>query len=177
MLLWHIGVSVAFIRYAFRDPNMDLRFLAAGAVLADVTDLPIGIFLWPTFETARLVGHSMLFATAALVLVAVFTRRGPVRKQWTLLAVGLLLHLALDAMWRSPETLWWPFFGWDFSFSGFDTYLSYAGSVLTSPTMWLGEAAGLVYLVALWRKSDMSTQNAKQTFMSTGVVSAPIERS
>jgi hypothetical protein len=177
MLFWHIGASVAFIRYAFRDPMMDIRFLAAGAVLADVSDLPIGIFLWPTFETARLVGHSMLFAFTAMVLVAVSTRRGPVRKQWILLAVGLLLHLALDAMWRSPETLWWPFFGWDFTFSGYETYLGYAASVLTSPTMWIGEIAGLAYLAVLWRKSDMSSPDSKERFLSTGVVSAPIERS
>jgi hypothetical protein len=156
---------------------MDLRFLAFGAILADVIDLPVGILFWPTYETPRLVGHSLLFAFLAMVLVAVLTRRGPVRKQWTLLAVWLLLHLALDAMWRSPETLWWPFFGWDFSFSGFDTYLSYAASVLSSPTMWLGELAGFAYLAVLWRKSEMSSPDARSRFLSTGVVSAPIERS
>lgn len=176
MLLWHIGASVAFIRYAFRDPMMDIRFLAFGAILADVIDLPIGILLWPTFKTPRLFGHSMMFAFTAMVLVAVFTRRGPVRKQWILLAVGLLLHLALDAMWRSPETLWWPFFGWDFTFSGFGTFVGYAASVLTSPRMWFGEVAGLVYLAVLWRRSDMSTPEARRQFAATGVVSAPIER-
>ena len=66
MLFWHIGASVAFIRYAFRDPMMDLRFLAAGAVLSDVADLPIGIFLWPTFETARLVGLAVSHGFTAI---------------------------------------------------------------------------------------------------------------
>ena len=177
MFFWHIGASVAFIRYAFRDPVMDLRFLVLGAVLADVMDLPAGILFWSRFETPRLIGHSMVFAFAVMALVAVFTRRGPVRKQWILLAVGLLLHLALDAMWRSPETLWWPFFGWEFTFSGHETYLSYAASVLGSPAMWLSEIAGLTYLVILWKKSELSTRNARERFMATGVVSAPIERS
>lgn len=177
MFLWHIGASVAFIRYAFRDPMMDIRFLAFGAILADVIDLPIGILLWPTFKTPRLFGHSMMFAFTAMVLVALFTRRGPVRKQWILLAVGLLLHLALDAMWRSPETLWWPFFGWDFTFSGFETFLDYASDVLMTPMMWLSEVAGFLYLAALWNKSDLSEREARRRFAVTGVVSAPIERS
>jgi len=27
MLFWHVGATIAFVRYAFRDQNMDLRFL------------------------------------------------------------------------------------------------------------------------------------------------------
>ena len=155
---------------------MDIRFLAVGAVLADAIDLPVGILAWSTFQTPRLVGHSMVFAIAVMVVVGTFTRRGPIRKKWILLAVGLFLHLALDAMWRFPETLWWPFFGWDFAPSGFATFSSYAGSVLTSPTMWLGELAGFAYLVFLWRKSHLSSSEAWKRFVSTGVVSARIER-
>jgi hypothetical protein len=156
---------------------MDVRFLVLGAVLADAIDLPVGIFTWSTFQTPRMVGHSMVFAVAVMVVVGLFTRRGPIRKKWILLAVGLFLHLALDAMWRLPETLWWPFFGWDFAPSGFETFSSYAGSVMTSPRMWLGELAGLAYLVFLWRKSHLSSRDAWQQFTSAGIVSAPIERS
>jgi hypothetical protein len=177
MLFWHVGASVAFIRYAFRDPMMDIRFLAVGAVLADLVDLPIGILAWSTLGSPRLVAHSMAFAFLAMVLVAIFTRRGSVRKKWILLAVGLLLHLALDAMWRSPETLWWPLFGWGFTSSGVQSFGAYAANVLTSPWMWAGEAIGLIYLVVLWRKSAMSTAGARSRFMDSGVVSAPIDRS
>lgn len=177
MLFWHVGASVAFIRYAFRDPLMDLRFLVVGAVLADVIDLPIGLLVWSTYETPRLLGHSMLVAILAMILVLVFTRRGPIRKRWILLAAGLFLHLALDAMWRSPETLWWPFLGSTFTSSGYSTFGGYAESVIRSPTMWLGEAAGIAYLAALWRTSALSNRDARARFLATGVVSAPIERS
>ena len=176
MLFWHIGASVAFIRYAFRDPLMDIRFLALGAVLADVIDLPVGIALWSTYETPRLVGHSTIFALLVMVLVLIFTQRGPVRKRWILLSVGLLLHLALDAMWRSPETLWWPFFGSDFTPSGYESFGEYAANILRSPAMWMGEVAGFAYLGILWTRSAMSNQDARRRFLSTGVVSAPIER-
>jgi hypothetical protein len=93
-----------------------------------------------------------------------------------LFAVGVLLHLAFDAMWRSPETLWWPFFGWEFSASGFTTYGAYVRDLLTDPVMWLGELAGLTYLVYLWRASGMSDPDKRKLFLATGAVSAPIGR-
>lgn len=177
MVFWHSGVSVAFIRYAFRDPNMDLRFLALGAVLSDVVDLPVAIPLWERFQTARLVGHSMLFAVVVLVVVLLATRRGLWRKRLVLVATGMLLHLVLDAMWQDPKTLWWPFLGWEFTSTGVATYAAYARDVLTNPWMWAGEAAGIAYLVALWRKSGLSGAEARASFLRTGVVSASIDRS
>ena len=76
MLFWHVGATTAFIRYAFRDPAMDLRFLALGAIAADLIDLPIGIVMWDTFRSVRLAAHSLVFGAAAMVGVLVFTRRG-----------------------------------------------------------------------------------------------------
>ena len=35
MLFWHLGATVALVRYSFRDDRMDLRFLMLGAVLPD----------------------------------------------------------------------------------------------------------------------------------------------
>ena len=176
MLLWHIGASVGFIRYAFRDQRMDLRFLALGAVLSDLVDLPVAVLLWSNYESARLVGHSTMFAVVLMVAVLVLTRRGLWRKRLILLATGVLLHLALDAMWQSPETLWWPFFGWEFTQSGFATYGAYASELVSNPWVWVGEIVGLVYLVALWRKAELSKASLRKVFVRTGVISAPIDR-
>jgi membrane-bound metal-dependent hydrolase YbcI (DUF457 family) len=176
MLLWHIGASIAFVRYAFRDPFMDLRFLALGAILSDILDLPFGIILWDNHETVRLFGHSILFGAAVMIVVLVATRRGPWRKRLILLATGVLLHLALDAMWQSPGTLWWPFLGDGFTATGFASYSDYVGDLLTNPIMWAGEAAGMAYLVALWRKSELGAPHNLREFLATGVVSAPIDR-
>jgi len=41
MLFWHVGATIAFVRYTFRDKAMDLRFLALGAILPDLIDTPI----------------------------------------------------------------------------------------------------------------------------------------
>ncbi len=66
MLFWHVGATIALIRYAFRDEAMDLRFLALGAVLPDLLDTPIGFVFWSTFGSVRLAAHSLLFATLTL---------------------------------------------------------------------------------------------------------------
>lgn len=176
MFLWHIGASVAFVRYAFRDPFMDLRFLALGAVLSDIADLPFALPLWPEYATANLLGHSTLFAVVLIATVLVVTRRGLWRKRLILVATGVLLHIALDGMWQSPETLWWPFLGWEFTPSGFTTFAAYVSDTLTNPWVWIGEVAGLAYLVALWRKANLSEASVRATFWRTGVVSARIDR-
>jgi membrane-bound metal-dependent hydrolase YbcI (DUF457 family) len=175
VLFWHVGATVAFIRYAFRDPNMDLRFLAVGAVVPDLIDLPIGIVMWGTYAAPRLGAHSLLFGALIMVAVLVGTRRGPRRKQWMLLAVGVLMHALLDALWRQPETLWWPFLGTTFASSGFDTYGAYVRHLMTNPTMWVGEFVGLAYLVWLGRRAGLANPEARSRLLSTGVVSGPVE--
>ena len=175
MFFWHIGATTAFIRYAFRDPNMDLRFLALGAIASDIIDLPIGIAMWDTVGSVRLAAHSLPFGALVMAAVLILTRRGPRRKRWMLFAVGVLLHLLLDAMWRQPETLWWPFLGWDFTPSGFATYAAYASDVVTNPIMWGGEVAGLAYLVWLAVRARLSDPERRRVLRSTGVISVRID--
>ncbi|MGB9357410.1 MAG: metal-dependent hydrolase [Acidimicrobiia bacterium] len=176
MLFWHVGGTIAFIRYAFRDEAMDLRFLAFGAILPDLIDTPIGLALWSSFRSVRLASHTILFATVLLVLVMVATRRGRPRKRWMPLAIGVLIHLVLDGMWRSPETLWWPFLGWDFDATSYQTALAYLEWLLTDVRTWGLEAVGLVYLAVLARRSHLGDPDARQTLIRTGRVSARIGR-
>jgi hypothetical protein len=176
VFFWHVGATTAFVRYAFRDEAMDLRYLALGAILPDLIDLPIAVAMWPSWEAPRLVGHSLLFGSLIMVVVLIATSRGTRRKQWILLSVGALMHLALDAMWADPNTLWWPFLGWEFTTTGIATFSEYVSSVLSDPWMWAGEAAGLAYLVFLWRSSGLDDADARKKLLSTGQVSAPIER-
>jgi membrane-bound metal-dependent hydrolase YbcI (DUF457 family) len=176
VLFWHVGATVAFIRYAFRDDAMDLRFLALGAILPDLIDTPIGIVGWSSYGAVRLASHGILFGSLVMVAVLIFTRRGATRKRWMLLATGVLLHLLLDAMWNLPETLWWPFLGTEVSATGFSTYGAYLGNLLTNPVMWAGEVLGLGYLVVLARRSNLTDPAARRTLWRTGVVSARIGR-
>jgi inner membrane protein len=176
VFFWHIGATIAFVRYAFRDEAMDLRYLALGAILPDLIDMPVAVPMWTSWEAPRLVGHSLLFGSIIMVAVLIGTSRGIRRKRWILLSVGVLMHLALDAMWADPSTLWWPFLGWEFTSTGIGTFPEYASDILSDPWMWAGEAAGLAYLVHLWRSSDLDDPTARGVFLSTGRVSAPIDR-
>ena len=176
MLFWHIGGTIALIRYAFRDERMDLRFLVLGAVVADLIDTPVGLIGYQSLGAVRLGSHSLLVASLAMVTVVVLTRRGRPRRRWMALAVGMLAHLVLDAMWADQETFLWPFLGWEFTPAGPATVGGYLRAVLTDPVMWAGELAGLVYLVWLWRRAGLASAAARATLWSTGTVDVPIGR-
>ncbi|MGB5533472.1 MAG: metal-dependent hydrolase [Acidimicrobiia bacterium] len=176
MLFWHVGATVAFTRYAFRDEAMDLRFLAFGAILPDLIDTPVGLMFWAQFQTVRLAAHSLMFATLLLAAVMAVTRRGRPRKRWMALAIGVLLHLIFDGMWRFPSTLWWPFLGWEFDATSFATVGAYLDWLLTDVRTWALEAVGLVYLAALAHRSDLSDPDSRRLLVTSGRVQAPIGR-
>lgn len=174
MLFWHLGATTAITRYAFRDERMDLRLLLLGALLPDLIDTPVGLVALPALGSVRLVGHSLIFATALMALVMVATRRGRPRKRWMPLAVGVLVHLFLDAMWTDPETLWWPIFGADFSQNGFADVAEYLRAVFTSQVMWAGEVVGLAYLAEMARRGGLAGRAARSEFIRTGRINVPI---
>lgn len=176
MFFWHLGATIAFVRYAFRDEAMDLRFLAVGALLPNLIDSPIAALMWGSWQAPRLWSHSLVFGSVLMVVVLITTTRGTRRKKWMLLAIGVLMHLALDAMWAAPRTLWWPLFGLEFTRSEFSMFTEYAAVVMRDPWMWSGELVGLVYLTFLWRSSGLAEHDARRRLLSTGRVSAPIDR-
>jgi inner membrane protein len=175
MLLWHLGATVAVVRYAFRDDRMDLRFLMLGAVLPDLVDTPVGALVFPSTMSVRLVSHTLLVASLVMVVVVWRTRRGRPRKRWMPVAIGMLVHLALDAMWASPETLWWPFLGLEFTPSDAATFGGLVSEVLADPVVWLGEVAGAAYLIVLGTRGRLGDPAARRTFLKTGTVDVPIE--
>jgi len=176
VFFWHAGATIALIRYAFRDERMDLRFLVVGAVLPDLLDTPAGLIFWDRFHAVRLAAHSLTFAALMMIAVMVATRRGRPRKRWMPVAVGVLMHLFLDGMWRFPATLWWPFLGTTFASSGFATVGEYLRWLLTDWRTWLGEAVGFGYLAVLARRSHLGEPERLRRFLRTGVVDAPIGR-
>ena len=176
MLFWHSGGTILLIRYAFRDPHMDLRFLVLGALIPDLVDTPIGLTFYSSLQSVRLLGHTFLFGFVVMVAVLLLTRRGRPRKRWMPIAVGILTHLLLDAMWNDPETLWWPLLGWDFAPAGPATAAEYVRSILSDWRVWAMELAGLGYLAFLWRRGNLASAEARAEFRSTGVIDVPIGR-
>lgn len=176
MLLWHLGGTISLARYAFRDDHMDLRLLLVGAVLPDLIDTPIGLAAYDPLGSVRLAAHSLVFASVVMVIVLVLTRRGRPRKRWMPLAIGVLIHLLLDAMWADPETLWWPFLGFSFAPAEAASAASYVADVLGDIRVWALEVAGLAYLIVLGLKARLGDLDARRDFLRTGRVHVPIER-
>jgi len=175
MLFWHAGATIALARYAFRDDRMDLRMLVLGAILPDLIDTPMGLLFYDRLGSVRLVSHGLIAATTIMVVVVLATRRGRPRKRWMPLAIGILLHILLDAMWLDPETLWWPLLGWGFSAAGPETVPLYLESLARNWWMWLGELVGLLYMAYLWSAAQLRSADKRLVFLRTGRVDVPID--
>ena len=78
------------------------------ALLPDLLDKPLFWLDLAPQTTGRLWGHTLIFS---LVWCLVCRRWLPAFWPWALAVPG---HLALDFMWLEPQTLLWPFLGWDF---------------------------------------------------------------
>lgn len=169
MLLWHIGATLWLFRWIFKDPKVDVRFLILGAVLPDLIDLPIGtVFFADRFSTGELWFHTLVLATAYMVLVLLFTRRGRRRRAWMAIGIGWLFHLLLDGMWVVEEVLLWPFFGWDITPGEAPFWPLAWERAMSDPWRWAKEVAGAGYLVWLWRSQGLSDPSRRRSFLETG---------
>lgn len=169
MIFWDIGGAVFAARWVFRDPNMDLRMLIAGALLPNLLDKPIGLVLFQShFESGRLYAHSLLFAATALFAVMLFTSRGSAaRKRLIALPIGVLLHLVLDLPLEN-EVLWWPFLGFDLPTGDPATLGAIGDYLIDNPLVVAQEILGLVYLTVLARRVGWSERTIRSEFWRSG---------
>ena len=146
MILWQVAGSIFLFRWIFRDPRVDLRLLILGALVPDVIDFLVGVFLGEPFRQRW--GHALIAPTVAAIVILVTTRRGPRRRQLMTVIVAWLFHLVLDGVWVREQTFLWPLFGGEFAQWPEGTAWSRARA---DPWRFLKEGIGLVYLVFLWR--------------------------
>ena len=146
---------------------VDLAFLALGSMLPDIIDKPLGILVFGTAEQGRTFGHTLLFLMV-LATLAVYLKNARMAS----VSVGVLAHLVLDSMWKSPVILFWPMLGnfppvQDLGVSGYILALLYG---LRNPIVWVPEVLGLSYLIffafesrhviaARWRNLVATGQN------------------
>ena len=172
MLFWHVGGAVCLFRILFKDPGVDLRFLAVGALLPDVVDALVGLARRSEpFVSGRFPGHSLLFAAAVLAVGLLVTNRGSTRRRRAMAAaVGIMFHLLLDAMWLWPEVLLWPLEGGGVPAGSPGDWSGLPGSLLDNPLRLLQEIAGLVYLVWLFGRADLSDATRRSRLWRTGTI-------
>jgi hypothetical protein len=96
----------------------DAIFCTLGSILPDIIDKPIGqYFFAQTFgHNGRIFSHTLLFLLVSIWVGLYFYLAK--KKTWLLyLTFGVFMHLALDIMWQTPRTLFWPLLGWHFPVS------------------------------------------------------------
>ncbi len=169
MIFWHLGASIWLFRWIFRDPKVDLRFLALGALVPDLIDMPIGtVLLGSSMATGELWAHSLLAPTLFVIGVLLATRRGRRRRAWMALGVGWLFHLLLDGMWLNQEVFLWPFFGFEIT-PGQVPYWSLAiERAFSDLWRWILEAVGIGYVVWLARASRLNELPRRRQLLVTG---------
>lgn len=169
MLFWHVGGVILLFRYVFRDPKVDVRFLALGALLPNLVDKPLGTIVFADYFGAdRIYGHSLAFSTVLMAVILLSTRRGRVRRQWMALAIGSMLHLVLDGMWTSGAVLFWPLLGAEFPMGAVPYWDGFFQREVWSWGTLSLELVGLLYLVYLWFLCDFSDRSVRTAFLSSG---------
>lgn len=94
----------------FLATHIDLRLLLVASLLPDIIDKPVGLLF---FNNGRIFSHTLLFLVLiSLIGICVYRRSGKV--SFLVLPFGVFTHLILDEMWRSPQTLLWPVYGFAF---------------------------------------------------------------
>ncbi|MDP6100336.1 MAG: metal-dependent hydrolase [Dehalococcoidia bacterium] len=159
LILGHVGISLGaaqlFERVVLRRRRgLDYRLLMVGALLPDMIDKPVGLYiLGDVIHSGRIVGHTLLFSLVLLGVGVWRYRRGNA----VLLSLGLgtLLHLVLDEMWLQPAVLWWPVLGWSMVESWSTPFGSFVHSMINAYTMPRTYATellgGLIVAHFLWR--------------------------
>ncbi len=149
--------------------HVDLRFLLVGSLLPDIIDKPVGLLLFADeLGNGRIYCHALVFPAAlAIGGMVLYRARG-----WThalVLAYGSMMHLVLDAMWRTPATLLWPFAGPMPRGDIGEYWLSQIiTTLLTNPAAYVPEIAGAILLAPLlWA---ILRNGGLMRFLRSGVV-------
>jgi inner membrane protein len=173
MLFWHLGVTAAIVFVALGWRRIDYRVVLLGAVLPDLIDKPLGRLLFDErFQSGHIFGHTLVFPLG-LLLVIQLTLRGDRARRWYVLPIAVLLHLALDAMWTEPITLFWPAFGTQFPPAPVDQYwVDVLLRPFRVPLEGVKELIGLGLLVYLGYGFDLHRRQPLREFLRTGRLSS-----
>jgi hypothetical protein len=183
LVLAHVGYTTSAVgiaqKFALRRP-LDYRLVVLMAILPDVIDRALYVFVIPGAQSGRLIAHTLLFN---LVLLAVLVA---IRRDLWIYGVLPLGHLLLDLQGLSAQHLFWPFLGADLSNIGIGGGLAgaaaqpYAGRVgdriehilgtYGGASLWsfLIDAGGLTVLIILAVKAKLYKWPRLRRFIAVG---------
>ena len=153
MFFWHIGLSISFFRFVFKDFTADLRLLIVGVIFPEFIYLSLNLInisgIYPEL------GHTLLFAIFSLFLVMIFTKRDTqLRRNSLLVSIGIFFHLLFDFMWLRQEVLFFPL-----QFQDTERLTFNIG------VLFIQEVIGLTYLIP-----KLNSQDKLKRFFSEGII-------
>lgn len=160
MLLWFVGLSVALVWLVFQSPALDVRVVAAGALVPWLDGLTGGASAL----------HTLLGSVVLLAVVMLATRgRGRRRLRRRLLGVpiGTFLHLVLDGAWADAELFWWPFLG-EGGVGDALPELERSGAAVVAM-----ELAGVAALAWTWRAFGLADPGRRAELLRSGRLRPP----
>jgi hypothetical protein len=141
LLFAHLGLALAtgrFMRWTA------LAYLALGSILPDLIDKPLS-FTVPELSAGRTIAHTLIF----VLLLAALDFYSKDLRLYSLCA-GIMIHLSLDFIWKSPVVLFWPLLG-GFPLGHHQEVADYIWVLLLNgsknPSVALPELLGLLYLM------------------------------
>ncbi len=148
-----IGVLIGLaLADRFRSRGL-LLVAAAGALLPDLIDKPLGhLLLADSIDDGRIYMHG-LFIVLFLLLAGVLLRRK--RRSFVLVALslGILSHQILDTMWEVPVSWFYPLFG-PYLAGDFPDFFAFALSgELGSLSEWVFGIVSAILLVLAYRST------------------------
>jgi inner membrane protein len=169
MFFWHLGLTSAIVYLTLGRRGIDYRVVLLGAILPDLIDKPIGrIFFATQFQNSRIFAHTLLFCVVTLLFIQLFLR-GETARRWFILPVACLIHLALDAMWSQPVTLFWPLFSTHFPKDPAHNYwLEVLFKPLRHPVEGVKELIGLAVLIYMGAAYRLQDPERRRNFLRSG---------
>ncbi|MCJ7763948.1 MAG: metal-dependent hydrolase, partial [Dehalococcoidales bacterium] len=147
--------------------HVDIRLLLIASLLPDIIDKPLGhIFFREALSNGRTIGHTLFFLILITLAGLFLYRRG--KKTWLLvLSFGTLTHLILDQMWKTHETLLWPFFGFAFEKHDITTWIpDIIDNLTVKPGVYIPEIVG--GLVLIWFAWEVLRRRKLLSFIKYG---------
>jgi hypothetical protein len=160
MVVWFAALAVAGVLVVFRDPRLDHRLVAVGAILPIPVDLVLGAIqrrLGDAGPFHSIVTHVALLGIAMAVTIGKRSRR----KRLLALVIGGFGHLVLDASWADAKRFGWPLVGW-----GSEARLQ----VWQRPWVisLLMEVVGIGVAVLLYSRCRLDRPDRRAAFLSSG---------
>jgi membrane-bound metal-dependent hydrolase YbcI (DUF457 family) len=175
LLFGHIGITLGiFFVFSYFAPRLktiiDPRYLIVGALLPDIIDKPLGMIVFASsISNGRMISHTLVFSFT-LFIMGLYLYETRSNTLIITLATGSFFHIIEDQMWKTPKTLFWPFFGWSFPKDNIDNGIAFLLMLFKESFIpkfsqsFIPEIMGMIVIVILtlsWLKSTSNKTSSK----------------